>query len=42
MRILCRSCCGTSLAADGNVTLDATELSSLIRENGVEDPTQID
>ena len=42
MRILCRSCCGTSLAADGNVTLDATELSSLIRENGVEDPIQID
>ena len=42
MRILCRSCCGTSLAADGNVSLDATELSSLIRENGVEDPTQID
>ena len=42
MRILCGSCCGTSLAADGKVTLDATELSSLIRENGVEDPAQID
>ena len=42
MRILCGSCCGTSLAADGKVTLNATELSSLIRENGVEDPAQID
>ena len=36
-RISCRSCCGRSLAADGNVTLNAAELSSLISENGVED-----